>query len=576
MIEFTCDSCGQGIRVPDRNAGRRARCKSCGHILLIPSSSQYDHQVAAAATTPLSQNELAQYVPTDEVSLTNSQRRLLRLGIIAAILLIPLLLAALILPGKFRQWSYDRAYARIEPPVKHVLQQARDDANSYRFSQADQRLTNAVDPIYDAGISESQVEELKGRIEALRREIQRDETEYRRKLAAGYVVKDGDLLSPEQQKALAAEEIERERREGAAQDESAKRQEQQQAVVQPSQNIAQAKPEPSNEPTEPDLSSPVWKKHIRGLVAFLEPLEKSLALMEQADGISYPDLVTCANTLRDRARSIYVPESDETMKSNSMKVQSLANQFAIAAGAWEVANEAAHTGPADPSYDLKVALTKEKIAMRDEYLNRAAQDGQRISTRIRELAARAGILLRPAPERKAAPTDTDILQAAKTWRNKQLASLPGQIKATSDKEMQVMNQMRRDGADGNSIREGRKAIQDERTELQRLQKALKDGDDSVVLAEYRKVIEAQAERQQEAAQLEQDRQQRAAQWEARVRRTHEIFGNVELTLCPDCIGPQLSAIGAGVNNGTRQIDGKQLPPDPNCRRCGGTGLVPAN
>lgn len=38
MISFGCSSCHQTIRVPDEYAGKRARCKSCGAVLSVPTS----------------------------------------------------------------------------------------------------------------------------------------------------------------------------------------------------------------------------------------------------------------------------------------------------------------------------------------------------------------------------------------------------------------------------------------------------------------------------------------------------------------------------------------------------------
>jgi DNA-directed RNA polymerase subunit RPC12/RpoP len=40
MINFNCKNCGQKLKVPDQNAGKKAKCPKCGHPLLIPSTPE--------------------------------------------------------------------------------------------------------------------------------------------------------------------------------------------------------------------------------------------------------------------------------------------------------------------------------------------------------------------------------------------------------------------------------------------------------------------------------------------------------------------------------------------------------
>ena len=37
MIAFTCGQCGKTFRVPDDFAGRSAKCKVCGHAIIVPA-----------------------------------------------------------------------------------------------------------------------------------------------------------------------------------------------------------------------------------------------------------------------------------------------------------------------------------------------------------------------------------------------------------------------------------------------------------------------------------------------------------------------------------------------------------
>lgn len=51
-IESLCSGCGQKLAVADENAGKRARCPSCGHIYIVPTP-------ASASTNPALQETSA-------------------------------------------------------------------------------------------------------------------------------------------------------------------------------------------------------------------------------------------------------------------------------------------------------------------------------------------------------------------------------------------------------------------------------------------------------------------------------------------------------------------------------------
>ena len=41
-IEIKCDSCGKRYRAPDKAAGRRVTCKSCGKTIPVPAAQEDD------------------------------------------------------------------------------------------------------------------------------------------------------------------------------------------------------------------------------------------------------------------------------------------------------------------------------------------------------------------------------------------------------------------------------------------------------------------------------------------------------------------------------------------------------
>ena len=55
MISFTCGGCGKVFVVPDRFAGRRARCKACGTAVAIPAAAAHavDEPITRPPAAPL-------------------------------------------------------------------------------------------------------------------------------------------------------------------------------------------------------------------------------------------------------------------------------------------------------------------------------------------------------------------------------------------------------------------------------------------------------------------------------------------------------------------------------------------
>ena len=53
-LEFACEKCGHPFHVEDRFAGKKGRCKHCGHIMPIPTESSGEVAVAVAADPPSS------------------------------------------------------------------------------------------------------------------------------------------------------------------------------------------------------------------------------------------------------------------------------------------------------------------------------------------------------------------------------------------------------------------------------------------------------------------------------------------------------------------------------------------
>lgn len=169
----------------------------------------------------------------------------------------------------------------------------------------------------------------------------------------------------------------------------------------------------------------------------------------------------------------------------------------------------------------------------------------------------------------------DLLGAAREWRDEQLKELPEKIKRSSDDESRVAREMRAAGADGGAIRDRRKQFQAQRAEMQRQLALLKQADDAALTEEYKVVLKAEADRQAAIKEQQAERARRQAEFDRRVAAARKLFGwDGGFALCPTCIMPQVSAIGANVHNGVVKIDGKQLAPNPDCPTCGGTGLVP--
>jgi sRNA-binding protein len=226
MGMFDCEICGQRIRIPDGHAGKRARCKGCGQIFSIPPLAHTSlGEASADVGTSRNTGNSGDHATTSDVKrLSDSERRIIRCGVIAAIILILVLPAALVLPGLIHDWRTERAWAAVEPNVQQLLERAQSEADSFYYSQANATLKNAFDAINKGNLSEDQMNTLKDTIEISRRKIQLASEEYQRNVDSGYLVVDGQLLSPEEQKAKAArQDAERKRAEAQARREADRR-----------------------------------------------------------------------------------------------------------------------------------------------------------------------------------------------------------------------------------------------------------------------------------------------------------------------------------------------------------------
>src|SRR5690606_8428968 len=48
-IEFSCGQCDARLKLPDTAAGRRGRCRKCGHVFTVPSPPADDGEIDLAA-----------------------------------------------------------------------------------------------------------------------------------------------------------------------------------------------------------------------------------------------------------------------------------------------------------------------------------------------------------------------------------------------------------------------------------------------------------------------------------------------------------------------------------------------
>lgn len=59
MIRFTCGNCGRGFSVPEGFAGRRAKCKTCGAVLVVPATAPTAAAVAFGAAESAAEDPVA-------------------------------------------------------------------------------------------------------------------------------------------------------------------------------------------------------------------------------------------------------------------------------------------------------------------------------------------------------------------------------------------------------------------------------------------------------------------------------------------------------------------------------------
>lgn len=226
-VRFTCDACGAVIRVPAKYAGKTGKCKKCGSpvdipVLLeetqpydVPSDSDSDQSGASlldqneandgASSTPGSRQKQVQ--STEAGSTDSGFLKWLLVGAGG------LLLAAVVimLTVHFVRSSREsRAQAELQTSIQPLLEKSARSRAEFDFAAARQYVTQARDRLSTA--TAARTSDMAGRISNETRLITSEEQDYRTKVAQGWTVFEGQLLSPQQKASLLAERKEQERR----------------------------------------------------------------------------------------------------------------------------------------------------------------------------------------------------------------------------------------------------------------------------------------------------------------------------------------------------------------------------
>lgn len=222
-IEFSCSQCGRQLRAPENAAGRKCRCPDCGDVATVPgaeppplpSASQEKHGVTGGKAD------------ADSAAVVREPNWPLR--IVGAIIGVGVVAIAGI--GYYGYSSSQKKMEerdRLTRVVDDHIQSATNRAGEYDFDGAKNVLLSAATEVEESPYADVYLyDELTGKINSTRNEVQRCERDYHDKVRSGWVMFEGKFISGAEQRRILAERRRKEQEEERRlQEEERRRQEQ--------------------------------------------------------------------------------------------------------------------------------------------------------------------------------------------------------------------------------------------------------------------------------------------------------------------------------------------------------------
>lgn len=199
VIEFSCCGCGRALRAPDGAAGRESRCPDCGNVAAVPTADSPLPELASAAAASSARNESSVRVKHARGE-PNSTVRVVGGMIGVAVVLM-------VVVGVYGHRSNQlkaEERGRLILTIDELVSAATAKADVYDFDAAQRALDDAEKELGGSLHADGFFrDELSDKIIVARSSFEPLQAEYRSKIAKGWILFEGKLLtSSEHQVAL--------------------------------------------------------------------------------------------------------------------------------------------------------------------------------------------------------------------------------------------------------------------------------------------------------------------------------------------------------------------------------------
>lgn len=190
-IEFACDTCGAHVRIPEPKPGGKYRCPKCQTKVVFRANNEAKSSVIAASKP---------------INALDRPTRTLRI----LLLILVIVVIGVGGTGYYGYTSNKKKTATLksmERLSEDQILRARERVKAYAFSEARDVLREVEAQVSKAEmLNEANKEILLDRLTMFRTELEAASNEYEAKLAKGYKLIDGRLVSPEAQAHAIAEQ----------------------------------------------------------------------------------------------------------------------------------------------------------------------------------------------------------------------------------------------------------------------------------------------------------------------------------------------------------------------------------
>ena len=223
MIEFRCTTCQHKLGVPETHAGKKARCSKCQAIVtvprqIMPSETGDDLMKAVlelaseerAAPTGLS--SISPISPQSHHTVTLPSPKLINRiigwsaetkiavgGISLVAVMILFVVAYMTINSMIEGYRKSAALTQLSAEVKNAIRESDSADADFGFDRALARLETADQKVKSSDLPSERLDTMNEQLRAARSRVADSRADYKQKILAGYVAKNGRLVSPQEQ-----------------------------------------------------------------------------------------------------------------------------------------------------------------------------------------------------------------------------------------------------------------------------------------------------------------------------------------------------------------------------------------